>query len=210
MKSDKPKEYVTGLARFCGRDFVVNSDVLIPRIETEETVPLVLARYPRTEDLSIADIGCGSGCLGITLAEKLPKSLVYLSDISPAALKVAQQNARGMNVKIVQSDLFADYPKNLVFDVVVANLPYVPSERIPQLQSSVRDFEPHLALDGGPDGGDVINRLVKQLPERLKPNGLAILEIDDTHTLKNFSIPKDFKGEIKKDQFRRNRFLIIN
>jgi methylase of polypeptide subunit release factors len=109
----------------------------------------------------------------------------------------------------------------LLFDLIVANLPYIPSRRIKNLPSSVKDFEPHLALDGGKGGVESINRLIAQLPRYLKPEGVAILEIDDTHTLRKFKTPpaspeavrgranSKFKMEIKKDRFGRNRFLIL-
>ena len=92
----------------------------------------------------------------------------------------------------------------------MANLPYIPSRRISKLDSSVKDYEPHLALDGGPNGAILINQLLSQLPTHLKPGGLAILEIDDTHTLKKFQIPNSMSAEIIKDQFGRNRFLIVH
>jgi release factor glutamine methyltransferase len=201
-----PPEYIQGKAVFCGQEFIVNQSVLIPRIETEEIVQMV--RDLKTRPKLIADVGCGSGCLGLTLAKLFPKATVFLSDISLKALEVARLNAKLLNVKLLLSDLFNKYPKRLKFDVIVANLPYVPTTRIPKLSGSVKNFEPHLALDGGLDGMTIINRLISQLPSRLKPTGIAILEIDDTHTLGKFKTqnPK-FKMEIKKDQFGRNRFL---
>lgn len=201
-----PSEYITKKAIFCGREFFVSPDVLIPRIETEEIIDLVLRHSARVQNLLIADVGTGCGCVGITLANKFPEAVVYLSDISDKALEIARRNAN--QEIILKSDLLENYPE-ILFDVIVANLPYIPTKRIPRLLASVRKYEPHLALDGGPKGTTIINRLLAQLPKHLKPGGLAILEIDDTHTLKSFKLPKDFKGEIKKDQFGRNRFLII-
>lgn len=210
VNDHKPEEYKNNGAMFCGRKFFVDQNVLIPRIETEEIIELVLSSFwPRPESI-IADIGCGSGCLGITLAEKYPNSTVYISDISEKALEVAKKNINTKNVVPLVSNLLTRYPTNLLFDIIVANLPYIPTARIPTLQESVKDFEPISALDGGHDGTTIINDLLFQLPGHLKPDGLAILEIDDTHTLKSFSIPKGFMGEIKKDQFGRNRFLILH
>ena len=204
----EPQQYKQGFAVFCGRKFLVTPDVLIPRIETEEIVRHC-EEFATKQSSFIADIGTGSGCLGITLSLKLPDSTVYLSDISEKALVIAKKNNRTDNTKFLISSLLNNYPKDLLFDVIVANLPYIPTDRIPTLDSSVKDFEPILALDGGPQGTTIINRLLQQLPRRLKNSGLAILEIDDTHTLQKFQIPNSMIGEVKKDQFNRNRFLLI-
>lgn len=207
-----PTEYIIGQAKFCGQDFFVNQNVLIPRIETEEIIchceESAIAIGTTKQSSLVADIGCGSGCIGITLAKKFPKATVYLSDISDLALDVAKKNNKGCI--ILKSNLLTQYPANLLFDIIVANLPYIPTSRIPTLDSSVKDYEPHLALDGGPKGVILINELLQQLPSHLKKTGMAILEIDDTHTLQSFKIPKSLKGQIKKDHFRRNRFLIIS
>ena len=202
ISDQKPPEYTMEKAIFYGQEFIVSPDILIPRIETEEIINMV------PEPKIIADVGCGCGCIGITLAKKFPDATVYLSDISEAALKIARRNSK--KETIITSDLLSHYPKNLYFDAIVANLPYIPTDRINKLPGSVKNFEPHLALDGGPNGTTLINKLLSQLPKHLKPGGLAILEIDDTHTLKDFKIPKNFKAKIKKDQFGRNRFLTVH
>ena len=225
MPTQQPDEYRTGHAKFYGQEFIVTPDVLIPRLETEEIVSFVYSTTLKSPKPLIADIGCGSGCLGLTLAKLFPQAKIYLSDISPKALEISQQNARKLFPKTNQltfllSNLLTNYPSNLLFDLIVANLPYIPSRRIKNLPSSVKDFEPHLALDGGKGGVESINRLIAQLPKHLKPEGVAILEIDDTHTLRKFKIPTSsvvaqggqnlkFKTEIKKDQFGKNRFLIV-
>ena len=211
LNDEKPEEYKQGFAMFCGQKFIVSPDVLIPRIETEEIIDIVAKCHPELVSGShIADVGTGSGCIGITLAQKFPKATVYLSDIDEKALKVARKNAKSKIMKFLKSDLLENYPKDVFFDVIVANLPYIPTSRIKTLQPSVKDFEPRVALDGGPRGVTLINRLISQLSKHLKNNGMAILEIDDTHTLKSFEIPKNFSGEIKKDLLGRNRFLILN
>ncbi|MEK7127274.1 MAG: methyltransferase domain-containing protein, partial [Patescibacteria group bacterium] len=148
---------------------------------------------------TICDLGCGSGCIGITLALELNCN-VTLIDISEQTLEVAKINAKRLNanVKIVKHDLLdgEDY------DLVVANLPYIPHARINKLDPSVKDFEPHLALDGGKKGLDIIYRLLDNYPAKI-----IILEIDDTHKLKDFK--KYGKVKIIKDRFNRNRFAII-
>lgn len=205
----KPPEYVQRSAPFYDREFIVSQEVLIPRLETEEIVDLVSQHCWTDKSYLMADVGTGSGCLGITLAEKFPKSEVYISDVSEPAIAIAKKNVRTENIVVLKSDLLVNFPTGLLFDVIVANLPYIPSDRIAELPGSVKNFEPVLALDGGPIGVTVINRFLRQLPKHLKSDGLAILEIDDTHTLKSFEIPKNLKGEIKKDRFGRNRFLFL-
>lgn len=240
---EMPVEYITGFCEFLGREFRINKHTLIPRIETEELVKLALKIYPKRKKLIVADVGAGSGCIGISLYLELKKigmkSEVYLSDISGEALKVARENIEKLisqkggsseespleatleaRVHILESDLMEDYPKSLKFDLIAANLPYIPSARIKTLQSSVKDYEPRSALDGGENGLILIKRLIEQLPGRLNKNGVAILEIDETHQLSDFYELLSLRGasgerrgnllgEIKKDQFNKNRFLII-
>lgn len=196
-----PDAYKTGFKRFYRRDFFVNKNVLIPRIETEEIIDIVKKYNPK----NIADVGCGSGCIGITLALELNCG-VALIDISSKALEVAKINAQrliskclpaGRQVKIIKHDLL-----DKAYDIVVANLPYVPHARINKLDSSVKNFEPILSLDGGRRGLEIIYRLLENCRAKI-----IILEIDDTHTKNDF---KRF-GQVKiiKDKFKRNRFVII-
>ena len=110
----------------------------------------------------------------------------------------------------LKSNLFDSYLKNLKFDLIVANLPYIPSARIPKLPESVKDFEPHLALDGGSDGLKLINKLIAQSQSRLKPKGVLLLEIDETHKIKDLKLPKNFRARIIKDLFGKKRFLRID
>jgi release factor glutamine methyltransferase len=221
MKNSRqmPDEYRTGRAVFCGREFTVNPDVLIPRRETEEIIPLALDFCHPGKRYVIADVGTGSGCMGITLALELARGKtgfrLYLSDISRKALALARRNARYLipaslypSIVFLRSNLLADYPVHLLFDLVLANLPYIPSRRFPSLPPSVKDFEPRLALDGGERGLRLINRLLQELPTRLAPGGRAILEIDDTHTLASFPSIPGARMQIRRDRFRRRRFLL--
>lgn len=230
---EAPIEYLVGRAEFYGREFAVNEHVLIPRIETEELINLGLASLSSASyPLLIADLGTGSGCVGITLYLEIlslssrarsrrrvegssPAIQMFLSDISETSLEVARKNVdrlapRPHSISFIKSDLFDQFPPDLKFDLVIANLPYIPSRRIPKLPDSVKDFEPRLALDGGPDGLKLINKLIAQSRSRLKPKGVLLLEIDETHVLSDFKIPPDFRAEIIRDQFGEKRFLRIN
>jgi release factor glutamine methyltransferase len=155
----KPLAYILKSREFYGRDFFVNSHVLIPRPETEQIINFV-KDLPEC-DYKIADIGTGSGCIGITIVLELPKTQVDLYDIDPTALLVATNNADRYkaNVSIYQSDLMKNLmPKN--YDVMVANLPYVPShsKNIIDIQ-----FEPPIALFAGLDGLDLYREFWKQI-----------------------------------------------
>ncbi|PIP85789.1 protein-(glutamine-N5) methyltransferase, release factor-specific, partial [Candidatus Collierbacteria bacterium CG22_combo_CG10-13_8_21_14_all_43_12] len=157
---EQPVEYVTGHAEFCGLDFLVNPSVLIPRLESEKIVHFAVD-YINRQNLAhpaVADIGTGSGCLGLSVAAYLIKQntpyTIYLSDTSVPALNLAKENAGRIlrspeNLFFQESNLLENYP-HIKFDIILANLPYIPSNNIATLPESVKDFEPVSALDGGP------------------------------------------------------------
>ena len=213
---EMPVEYITGWAEFAGLEFMVSPAVLIPRIESLELIDLAEEFCQHKDNPNMADVACGSGCLGVALTMKLDKKgrkySMVLSDISPSAVEIAKKNSLGAMLfhlpGVILSDLFVKYPEGVKFDLVMANLPYIPSRRLKSLPKSVIDYEPRLALDGGPDGLAVIKRLLQQLSERLAPGGTAILEIDETRKLTDFDRFWNDKIKIQKDQFGKNRFLI--
>lgn len=215
---EKPIEYVTGHVEFFTLDFLVTPDVLIPRIESEKMVSLALQCLEdyHSAHPTIADIGTGSGCLGLSLAVSLTKRqipyTIFLSDISPKALKVADLNAQRLlyspeNIFFQESNLLESFPQ-IKFDLILANLPYIPTKNISKLDSSVKNFEPQIALDGGSKGNLFINALLDKLPQFLNHGGQAIFEIDDTHTINSFSIPKSLSSRIESDCFGKPRFLV--
>ena len=153
--------------------------MLIPRPETELLVERALGWLRDHPDRrAAADVGTGSGCIAVTLARHTPDLRVAAVDRSPAALDVTRQNARahGVDARIdfFQADLLGSVPGP--FDLICANLPYIPTADVNDL--AVARHEPRLALDGGPDGLDLIHRLLAQLPARLSPGGLALFEIE--------------------------------
>lgn len=171
-----PIAYILGHRPFYDRDFRVTSHVLIPRPETEHVVEAALdwVQARKAGRARIVDVGTGSGAIGVTLAAHLPASTLYAADISAAALRIARENAAGLpNLHIVQSDLLAALRGP--FDVIAANLPYIASAELDILD--VAKFEPLVALDGGPDGLDVIRRLLIEAPARLAIPGLLLMEI---------------------------------
>ncbi len=180
----EPVAYILGEREFYGLTFAVRSGVLIPRPETELLVDETLAFLRGRADIidpMIADVGTGSGCVAVAVATHSPNAHVHAVDISTEALTVATENAlRHLvfdRIDVRQSDLLAEIDGPL--DVVLGNLPYIPSATVETLDRGVRDWEPRLALDGGPDGLDPHRCLLAQLPGRLRIGGLCILEIAD-------------------------------
>ena len=191
----EPVAYIRGLKEFYGIVFAVDERVLIPRPETELLVDLALARLgealtsaPRaagTPPLRVADVGTGSGAIVVSLAVECRRR-GYAAEVrfvagedAADALDLARENAVGHGVadviEFAESDLLDELPAGM-FDLVLANLPYVPSAVVPQLPIAA-SFEPSPALDGGPDGLTVIRRLLDQLPRRLAAGGVTLLEI---------------------------------
>jgi len=177
-----PRAYQEGTVNFYGFDFGVNSSTLIPRPETEQLVErtVVLVKQYLPSRLRILDIGTGSGIIAITLKKLLPDSEVEASDISPEALKVARQNANNNEVKITfrRGSLFQ--PVSGQFDLIIANLPYVPAARWRFLESQVRDFEPKGAIVAGRDGLKLLKQFCQTVGAYLNQPSLVALEIDDS------------------------------
>lgn len=180
----KPIAYLTGAKEFFSLAFEVTPDVLIPRPETEILVEraIDLVRRAGGGTPELVDVGTGSGCIAVCLARYLPEALVAASDLSAAALAVAQRNAarHGVSERIEfrSGDLLApwtDPPRQ--FDVLVSNPPYVSERDAAALPRNVRDYEPHAALFAGADGLDVICRLLAEAPPRLKPGAAVLIEI---------------------------------
>ena len=171
----QPTQYITGRQEFYGRDFHVAPGVLIPRPETEFVVERALSLAPHAS--RIADIGCGSGAIGITLALELQRPIL-LTDISTTALAIASANATALQAAchfLAADALTALAPHSL--DLIVSNPPYIPLADQPTLAIEVRDHEPALALFGGASGNDVYARILAQAPRVLRPGGWLVLEL---------------------------------
>ncbi|OQB41492.1 MAG: Release factor glutamine methyltransferase [Candidatus Latescibacteria bacterium ADurb.Bin168] len=177
---NEPLAYVLGTAAFCGRDFFVTPSVLIPRPETELLVEYVIPLLKTTTPTFVADIGTGSGCIGITVALELPEAEVALVDVSGEALEVARRNAHAHGVHgrahLVQGNL-SDPLRAGTFRAVVANLPYVAAGEKNALPPDVVEFEPHVALFGGETGLDLFEHLLADMRRVLVPGGVVALEV---------------------------------
>lgn len=170
----KPTQYITKVQEFYGRPFRVTPDVLIPRPETEHLIEAVLAG-PRPE--RFVDVGCGSGAIAVTLALETGAA-AYATDVSRAALTVASGNAArlGAAVRFIACDLASALATASV-DLLVSNPPYVPDGDIAHLQREVRDFEPRVALAGGPTGAEIYARLIACAGRVVRPGGRIAVEI---------------------------------
>ena len=231
----EPLAYILGYKEFYGINLLVNSDVLIPRPETESMVEHALFMAlmgMETAELVIADVGTGTGAIAINLAIHLPAAQIYATDLTDEVLDVASYNIRAHNVAdritLLQGDSLEPLPQPV--DLIVANLPYVPSQRIPTLQPEIQ-WEPRPALDGGEEGLDHIRRLLEQaasspledgkagrfpdrLPDRLKNNGIILLELDPEQVPAVMEMAdRLFPGaetSVEPDISQRDRIFVIN
>lgn len=180
----EPIAYIIGEREFFSLAFEVTPEVLIPRPETEGLVEAALRLLKDRPEPWVADVGTGSGAIAVTIATEVPPARVFALDRSRGALEVARRNAArhqvDSRVTTVESDLLDALPRaapDQAFDLICANLPYIPSAVISTLARDVREHEPLAALDGGPDGLDLIRRLIVSAPPRIKPGGAILLEI---------------------------------
>jgi release factor glutamine methyltransferase len=176
-----PVAYLIGRKEFYSLEFEVNPAVLIPRPDTEWVVRECLRLAKPMAESRVMDIGTGSGAIAVAVAYHHPGARVTAVDNSPDALAVAARNATrhgvAERIRFLQGDLFAPIPPGERFDFVLSNPPYIVHEDLPKLPIGVRDYEPHLALDGGPGGFAVFDRLVDEARNYLNPGGHLIVEI---------------------------------
>lgn len=216
--SREPLAYILGQREFYGINVMVTPEVLIPRPETEGLVEqalfMALMGMESTE-LTIADVGTGSGAIAINLAIHLPAARIFAVDVADAVLDVASFNIRthgvADRVSLAIGDLLDAVPEPV--DLIVANLPYIPTDRIPTLELEVQK-EPRLALDGGRDGLDLVRRLLTQAEDKLKDHGIVLLELDPEQVpivqelaLKHFP---EGATSVEQDLARLDRILAIH
>lgn len=167
----EPLQQITGEQEFMGLPFLVTKDVLIPRQDTEHLVMLALERC---KGARVLDMCTGSGCIAVSLAVLGAPAEVTAVDVSPAALRVAEENARRLEAKVhfVLSDMFENMAGQ--YDMIVSNPPYIPPEQLRELMPEVRNYEPHLALYGGEDGLDFYRILTKEAKRFLRSGEQAV------------------------------------
>ncbi len=173
----KPTQYITHRQEFFGRDFFVNESVLIPRPETEHLVEAALARLSSHPAARVLDVGTGSGAIAISLALET-KQLVLASDISLAALTVAERNRKTHNARVqfLAADLLSSVAAPSI-DLLISNPPYVPGADTANMQSEVRDWEPHTALFAGDSGLEIYRSLIEEAEIAVKPGGRFLMEL---------------------------------
>ena len=182
----EPAAYITGSWSFCGLELAVDENVLIPRSDTEVLAQSALELAgDRDAELRILDLCTGSGCVGCALAHFLPKSRVVLADVSDKALCVARENVQrcglGTRAVCVEADALAPASPRLgSFNLIVCNPPYIATAEIAVLDASVRDFEPHLALDGGEDGLKFYRAVLGGWKSLLRQSGWLLFEVGET------------------------------
>lgn len=227
----KPVEYITGWAEFGPHQFKVNRHTLIPRVETEQLVELICddikQRGCGDNQIKIADVGAGSGVIGISILLKLKALIsdwkITFIDINPQALQTAKENwqrlvvggqeeidrRKSCQANFIRSDLLASLSDSNQFDLIAANLPYVPTDRLDNLPASVRDHEPIAALAGGEDGLKYIDKLIAQAQSFLLPEGRLWLEVDHQADLNSYRKNDQYSCHIFRDRQGRQRFIKI-
>jgi release factor glutamine methyltransferase len=180
----EPVAYIVGRKEFWSLPIRTVPGVLIPRPETEVLVEVVLDKIRRARHPRILELGTGSGAVAMAVLHENPGARMVVTDIVRQALEITRSNADDLQVldrlDLVASTLFDAIRPGAEFDVVCSNPPYIPTETIAQLEPEVRDFEPLSALDGGPNGFDVIRRLVEEAGAYLKIGGALVLEVGDS------------------------------
>jgi release factor glutamine methyltransferase len=204
----EPLQYVLGTQEFCGLDFRVTPDVLIPRPETELLVEVVRQKCAGISGGLIADVGTGSGCVAIALARALPTAILYATDRSPQALSLAQENAKrhgvGDRVIFLLGDLLSPLQKLGLygrFVAIVSNPPYIAEDELMALQSEVR-FEPRVALDGGNDGLLFHRRLVYEASDFLQPDGILAIEVGEGQAIQVSGLAQDGENYYNVQNFQ--------
>ena len=214
----EPVAYLVGHREFYSLRFEVNSDVLIPRPETEMAIVVAIdaLRDPKWSTKKVIDVGTGSGCIAVTLAKQLPDVSIVAIDISDAALAVAQRNAERHGVsgriEFLKSDLLQGLKPDTQVPVIISNPPYVGRKEVGTLDDNVQKYEPELALFGGEQGIEITSRLVAEAIPRLLPDGWLILETSPMLARQVKDIV-DQSGqfascEIKKDLSKQDRLVV--
>ena len=213
LAAHKPAQYIIGQADFYGMQLKVDERVLIPRPETEELVELILAENPEA-NLSVLDIGTGSGAIALALAKNRQDWSVTAADISQDALDLANENAKNQNLQIFlkKSDCFTEISEK--YDIIISNPPYISREDESEVGLNVFHSEPHLALFTDEDGLAIYRRIAEDAKDYLKDGGKIYLEIGYKQ---GQSVPELFRKHLPekrvrtlKDQFGQDRMVVVD
>ncbi len=217
LKENEPLNYVLGYSYFYGYKMLVDKNVLIPRFETEELVGLVLSKYDeyfKGQKITLADVGTGSGAIAIALKKEEDNLRVYASDISDDALVVAKRNAQNneADITFMQGSMLDPLiENNIKLDILVSNPPYIKQDEV--LESSVKDYEPHVALFGGDDGLKFYRMIFEKAHLVMKDKGLLFFEMGYDQKENLTALAREhFKNadiEVFKDINKKDRMLFI-
>lgn len=217
LKAGEPLPYILGHWEFFGLDFEINENVLIPRPETELLVEKAISFLKSNPDKrNVIDVGTGSGIIAISIAKYIPDAKIIATDISSKAIQVAKRNAIKHNVEnqieFIECDLLPFTFQPSTFNLICANLPYIPTKTLHGLE--VYGKEPTLALDGGEDGLDLYRKLFSLVKEIVTNNSLCWLcEIEETQGLSSINLAKDFfpntKNNLVQDLAGKDRLIEI-
>ena len=214
-----PLTHLTNNREFFANNFYVDENVLDPRPDSEALIEMIIKKFTKNSSLKICEIGCGSGCLIISLLKHFEDWLGQAVDISKKALLIAEKNANinqvSNRINFLESDLFKNLSNDKIFDIIISNPPYIPTNDIENLQDEVRLYEPRIALDGGLDGLDFYRKIAEQSQKFLKNNGDIFLEIGynqyqdvknifENNNFKFIDFQQDLSGIIRILQFQKN------
>ena len=213
LENNKPIQYVLGNVNFYGNNFYIDERVLIPRFETEELVENTISYIKQffTNPVDIIDLGCGSGVIGLTLEKKVSAKSVDLIDISKQALEVTNKNCEKLQSKanIIQSDMFESVNKK--YDVIISNPPYIKTKE--EIESIVKENEPHIALYAGEDGLDCYKKILENIKPHMKERCLVAFEIGMTQANDIQKLVQDYlpntRTEVKQDLSGKDRMFFI-
>jgi len=216
LKNYIPIQYITGNTEFYNLTLKVNAATLIPRPETEELVAWIINDQNNKQNISILDVGTGSGCIAIALAKNLPEAKVFALDVSEKALRIARQNAvdNGVTIEFIEADIFDVDLGNLQFDVIVSNPPYVRELEKETMSPNVLNHEPHLALFVKDDDPLLFYRSIVEVANNtLKSKGFLYFEINEFLGNLTRQLVQKLNYcniELKKDLFMKDRMIKAN
>ena len=211
-KLKKPIAYILGYKEFWKQKFITDPNVLIPRPDTELIIEKVLKNFKKNDNKNVLDIGTGTGCIILSILLERKKFRGTGIDTSKRAINIAKINAKmqqfGNRIKFINTDIDNFFSNK--YDLIVSNPPYIKKYKLRSLIEDVKNFEPKLALDGGPDGFSVVLKVIAKSSKLLKKNGMLILEIDNTQVIKTKEMLKNYKfytKDVFKDLSDKNRCI---